>query len=342
MSSLAESFVQRESQDEEVVGVVVFGSFAQGRVGERSDLDLLVVEKNLDKWTSTRRRVEGIDLEIYRWPLEPFSRPFLGIRGDTYLDAFLFRVIRTGKVLYDPKRTLGEFKRYAETHKLPSSHVKWLADKANESLHFARKLLGEEELEGAELKARRAAEELAGAVLLERDILDIRPPKCYLPRLRDEVPEFYVAFREVHNLGKVRRNTITAAISGISEWRDRVAEELRESGREEWLKLEGAISGAQTELSNARDCLEMGDLEAAALQTRYSAILVASSIARMLRGKTWGDPSMRIVELLRSDHPYGDVLRLVMGFSRDEQRIKEHVAILEDEAKRFTRKRFPL
>jgi len=328
MSGLIEDIVRRKSRDAGVVGILVFGSFVSGKVRMTSDLDLLVVREDIEEWSRTRRREKGILLEIHTWPLKLFGKPFLGEIGDPLSDAFRFEVMRTGRILYDPKGILQQFKRYAQTHQLPPSHMKLLVERAHKSLHLAQNLLERKELEGAELEIRKAAEELARVILLEKDVLEINPPKTYLQHLRNEVPDFYSTFREAHNLTNRQRNEIIAAIQSISKWRERAVEEIRRRGKEDWLK--GAISGAQTELSNAQDCLENGDLEAAMLQTRYSAILVTSSILRLLQGTSSNAPSTRYIELLQSRHPYGDVVTSVMNFSHDERKLKEYIEILEN------------
>jgi len=335
MSGLIDDIVRRRSQDEKVVGILVFGSFVGGKVRMTSDLDLLVVREDIEEWSRTRRKEKGILLEIHTWPLKLFGKPFLGEIGDPLSDAFRFEVMRAGRILYDPKGILQKFKRYAETHKLPSSHMKSLAEKAHKSLCSAQNLLERRELEGAELEIRKAAEELARVTLLEKDVLEINPPKTYLPHLRNEAPGFYSTFQEAHNLKNLQRNEIIATIQDISKWLERTVEEIRRRGKEDWLKVGGAISGAQTELSNAQDCLENGDLEAATLQARYSAILVSSSISRLLQGTSYNAPSTRYIELLQSRHPYGDVLTSVMDFSHDERKLKEYIQILENTVERW-------
>jgi len=334
MSVLLEDFVQRESQNESVVGILVFGSFVKGGVRATSDLDLLVMREDIEEYSRTRQTEKGILLEIHRWPLKIFAKPFSGESGNPFTDAFCFDVMRRGRILYDLKGALRQFKRYAQTHKFPSSHVKSFVDKAHESLRLAKILLEKKELEGAELELRKASEELARAILLETDVLEIIPPKCYLPHLRKTL-SFYSTFREVHNLENLSKDEIEAAIQNISEWRERMVEEIRRAGKEDWVKLGGAIHGAQSELSNAQDCLMNGDLEAAVLQVRYSAMLVASPIVRLLQGTSANTPSMRYMRILQSKHPYGYALKSVMNFSNDKRRMKEQIEILEDTIERY-------
>lgn len=333
MSNLVENFVLRESQVEGIVGILVFGSFVKGKVRVKSDLDLLVLMEDSEENSRINKRENGFLLEIYKWPIYLFYKTLLGERGDLFSNAFLFEVMRTGRILYDPERILQKIKRYAQTHKLPYSHMKSLIKKANKSLHLAQNLLKSGELEGAEIEIRKSSEEIARVMLLERDILKINPPKIYLPHLRNKEPEFYITFSEVHNLKKLNRNKIEVAIQIISGWCERVVKEARSISEKYGLK--GLIINAQTELSNAQDCLENGDLEAATLQIRYSALFLMSFILRLHQDEFSEFPGRRSAELLNSKHPDGDIVRSVMNFSRNKNRLKKHVGILKEIVRKY-------
>lgn len=337
MSDLLEDVVRQESQDSRVVGILVFGSFVKGKVRRTSDLDIIVVKEDIEEFSRKRQRIKGILLEIYTWPLKFFRKPFCGEMAGLSTP-FLFGVMRTGRILYDPKGTLQEFKRYAQTRKLPNSIVKSQAERAKRSLHLAQELVKKRELEGAELEIRRASGELARAILLKRDILEIISPKVYLPHLRNEVPDFYSKYREIHNIKELHTEEIEAAIHNVSNWRERIIEEVHRMGKEDWLKAGGVFSGAQTELSNAKDCLESEDLEAATLQVRWSAMLVASAILRLLRGASVNSPSKLYAELLQRSHPYANIVKSVMSFSGDEPKLEEHIKSLENILRAFLRR----
>lgn len=328
MSNLVENFVLRESQVEGIVGILVFGSFVKGKVRMKSDLDFLVLMEESEENLRIKKRENGFLLEIYRWPISLFYKTILGERGDVFSNAFLFEVMRTGRILYDPKRILQKIKRYAQTHKLSYSHMKSLIKKANKSLHLAENLLICRQLEGAEIEIRKSSEGIARVMLLEKDILEINPPKIYLPHLRNKEPEFYIIFSEVHNLKKLNRNKIEVAIQIISGWCERVVKDAPLISEKYGLK--GLIINAQTELSNAQDCLEKGDLEVATLQVRYSAFFLMSFMLRLHQDEFSEFPGRRSAELLHSKHPYGEVVRFVMNFSRNKNILNKHVGILKE------------
>jgi len=337
MSELVMDFVQKESQVEGVVGIVVFGSFVKAEVRETSDIDLLVLMEDAEAYSRTRQRANGILLEVYRWSLDFFGKPFQSEPVNAFQDAFCFAVMRSGRILYDPKGILHEFKRYAQTHKLSYSHLESLLERAEKSLDLAQNHLEKRKLEGAGIEIRRAAEELARALLLEMDILEIIPPKIYLPHIRKEIPTFYRTFCEIHNVEMIQREKVEAVIQHISRWRERIVKEIHRIGKEDWLEQGGAIHGAQTELTNAQDCLENEDLEAAILQARYSAMLLMSPTLSILQGsrKSANPPSTRYYELLQSRHPYRHIVTSVMNFSRDRRRLEGYIEILGNVVKRY-------
>jgi len=336
MSRLLEDFVQLESQDRRVAGILFFGSFVKGKVRATSDLDLLVLHRDIDEYSRTRQIKNGTYFEVHRWPLATFARPFSGRSGGAFQDAFCFEVMRNGRILYDPEGVLQRFRIYAQTHRLPLSHAEWFVQRAQRNLRLADSLLKAAELEGAELELRKAAEELARAVLLENDVLELIPPKNLVPSLRDKASGFYGTFRAVHNIEKIDVEDVEVAIHEVSHWVDRTAEEIRCQGRQDLLKLGSTVHGSRTELLNARDCLENGDIEAAVLEVRYSAMLLASFIVTMIQGSGSGSQSRtqsdRYVLLARSSHPFAETLKAIMNFSRDKTKLRKHIDALEDAA----------
>ncbi len=335
MSELVKDFVRQESRSEGVAGIVVFGSFAKGGVVESSDLDLLVLREDSEGYSRERREENGIFLEIHRWPAMMFGIPFTGGQSNVFQDAFCLAVMRDGKILYDPKEMLHRYKRYAQTHSLPHVHKRSLAGKAKASLLLAQDLLEKRELEAAEIEIRRATEELARVLLLECDVLDLVSPKYYLPHLRREAPDFHRTFSEVHNLGEIHRDQVEARIQLVSKWWRLIVDEIRQTGKEEWLRQGDAVQGAQTELSNAQDCLGKGEIEGALLQTRYSAILLMSPVLRLSKERPADAPSKRYVRLVEKRHPYGDVVNHVMDFSGSKEVIEERIEVLRRIADKY-------
>ena len=101
-----------------------------------------------------------------------------------------------------------------------------MAERSNRCLQLALRLLGKRRLEGAEIEIRRASEEVARVLLLEKNVLEIMPPKIYLPHLKKEATSFYRTFSEIHNLERIQRNEVETAIYNISKWLKKTFQEI--------------------------------------------------------------------------------------------------------------------
>lgn len=90
-------FAERAAAEFDVIQVILFGSFAQNRQDENSDIDVAVIIKDSD--------VNLIDSEflLYKmrrdidYRIEPLL--FIGMEDKS---GFLGEILRTGKVIYEP------------------------------------------------------------------------------------------------------------------------------------------------------------------------------------------------------------------------------------------------
>ncbi len=327
MPKLLPDLVQTLQRNGDVVGVAVFGSYVRQSILDASDLDLLVVRRGPAAWSREGREMDGTILDVNTWPLKTLKRLFSGHAGNLLADAFLFEAFRSGKILHDPTGELGRFREYAHTHRIHSSHLTSLGRRISRGLDLAERLLEEGELEGAELELRKGTQDTSMALLLKKDLSRIHPPKAYLPQIRCNLPAFHEIIFDIENLEHVDRSWVEASIKSLREWRQRLMGEIARQGRTEWLK-KGAIRGTVSELGNAESCLKRRDWEAAALQVRYSALLLASPVLRLLRGTSSHRPSTLYLEISRRGHRYADTLRDVMSFSHGQDILGKRIQIL--------------
>lgn len=122
------------------------------------------------------------------------------------------------------------------------------------------------------------------------------------------------------------QSKIEIALKIISDWCDRSVKEVHRKNDIIW--LEGFIINARNELSNALDCLQNGDLEAATLQLRYSALFLMFFILHANIKTITNAPSKRLIHLLQSKHPFGPVMQFVMDFTGEEKRLKKYLKVL--------------
>lgn len=320
MSDVLERTVQKCGEDKNIIGAAVFGSFVTGGITEESDLDLLIIRSDDAKFKKAEREIQGIRLESNVWSRSVFEKSFTVEGTNLGQDGFVFEVMRTCRILHDSFGLLARLKEYAVTHTIPEGCITPVLKKAHERLDRARNLLNERQLEAAELEARMASEDIVSISLVRQNITKIIVPKLYLPQLRSHLPKLYEFFRGLHRLEVISREDVEDAINMITEWRERCLSEIKLRGREDWFNEEtmqgGATRGAATELRNAIDCLRAGDLEAALMQARYSAILLTSPVV-LLNFNTRGRPSERLLKLVSAGDTYMDSLRRVMKFRND-------------------------
>jgi predicted nucleotidyltransferase len=333
MALRVNAFVQATSQEKGVVGILVFGSFVIGEVRETSDLDLLVLREDIAAPTRTMRRAAGVPLEVYQWPRRLLQNTLDGERGTAFSAAFLYAVLRRGRILYDPNDILAQSRNYVQTHQLPRSHVQSLARALHQGLSVTHHLLVRGELEGAEVELRKSVEYLARVMLLERNVVEINPPKIYVPWIRRTLPDVYPTFCDVQNLGTTERREVETALRLVTAWRERAAMEARRIPRA--AALHKLIDDAQTELANAQDCVEAGDLVAAALQVRYATLYLLPVFLRRPRGTVDASPSEQLRALQQSRHPYGAVVTHVMQFTGDQRQLERQGSVVTRLAQRY-------
>ncbi len=333
MAFQVNAFVQAMRPQRGVVGILVFGSFVQGEIHETSDLDLLVLREDIADPSRTMNRDAGVLLEIYQWPRRLMQTTLGGEEGTAFSAAFLYAVLRRGRILYDPTGILAQAKNYAQTHPPPAPHVQSLVRAFRQGLALTDRRLARGELEGAEVELRKSVEYLFRVLLLERNVCEINPPKLYVPQIRRTLPALYPMFCDVQNLGTMERTAVEEALRLLTAWWESVRMDARQIPRES--TLHPRIVDAQTELINAQDCIEAGDLAAAMLQVRYATLFLLSVILRRPRGLVDASPSDRLRDLRHSGHPFNAVVTHVMQFTGSPRRIEHQRGIVRRLAQRY-------
>lgn len=333
MALQVNAFVQTTRPQTGVIGILVFGSFIQDEIRETSDLDLLVLREDVANPSRTLTQDAGVLLEIYQWPRRVMQSTLGGEEGTAFSAAFLYAVLRRGRILYDPTGFLAQAKNYAQTHPLPTRHLQSLLRSFQQGLSRTDGHLARGQLEGAEVELRMSMEYLIRAMLVERNIFEINPPKLYVPQIRRTLPDVYPMFCDVQNLGTTERTEVEEALHLVTAWWERVKRDARQLPRGS--TLHQRILDAQTELTNAQDCIEDRDLAAAALQVRYATLFLLSVILRRPRGLVDASPSDRLQALRHSGHPFNAVVTHVMQFTGSLRRIQHQHSIVRRLAQRY-------
>ena len=101
-----EEIIKRIKSNYRLEKIILFGSYAYGKPTENSDLDLLVVVKSSNQPRHKRAR----EIRKHLWGVTDIPKDILVYTEDEIEewkgveDAFITRVLREGKILYENKR----------------------------------------------------------------------------------------------------------------------------------------------------------------------------------------------------------------------------------------------
>lgn len=272
-------FVSRESQSREVLGIMVFGSFAKGNLHKNSDVDILLF-KDGGAYLREIEKINGLNLEVYRAPIKIFTSPFHGEEGRFLFDMFRLQALRSGKIIYDTKGSLGQLRIEACNSRIPLSYVKETLDKANMGIYRAEDFLQRGHSQLAEHEIFGASINVARALLLMENVPEINTPRLFIPHLRAKNPIFYRMLREIHELHGLGRSDVEASLANLLGMLQLASVRFKKN----WVS--GLIEKAKAEAFSAKDCLRYGDYESAMLQIRLSeSILSHPSVKDLLKNR---------------------------------------------------------
>jgi predicted nucleotidyltransferase len=326
MTRILKNIVDEESRDANIDGILVFGSYVKQTLHENSDLDTFVLDSSHNSYQHMKKIRHGIMIEFNRWPTHFFQRILYSNRANIYPKAFLFKILTEGNIEYDPNATLQKARIYAKTHELPQTSIYPLLQRTRDSLKFASKHIDRQRNLLAEIEIRISSENLARLFLLKKKILDINPPKYYLPSLRKSYPHFFTVFCAIHNLQTLKSIQIEKNIRLLRNWIYTLHPQYRDPSLIHAISEPISLTNAEIELANAEDCLRYNSLEAAELQTRYSALYLAALILN--QNDTMINPHQIITRLLQSNHAYRRVFLSILNCNKESQKLRCYLEYL--------------
>jgi len=325
MTQILYKIVGDEQEKSNIEGIVVFGSYVKQSLHEHSDLDVFVLDSSLNDYDHTRKNFRGVTVELYRWPTPFFQSILYSDEANIYPKAFLFKILREGNIKYDPLQILHKARAYVRVHTIPQKSIASLLQRTRKSLQLASSHIDNQTDFLAEIELRTSSENLGRLLLIKKQILDINPPKYYLPSLREAYPDFYNTFCFIHNLRLLEPTQIKKNICRLKTWISTLYRQhcsLNNSGDKST-----NLMNAETELANAEDCFRDKDYEAAELQTRYAAIYLASLILY----QNVVEPSelhTDIALLLQCNHAYQRVLLSILNGSLNRAQLQYYLDYL--------------
>lgn len=268
MRALAAKQCQELMKEKYAIGAFLFGSAASGDIHEGSDIDLAVVYNSVAADIiahKEERRADGMRLEIWRYPIAPFTGTFedekLRDKPDTWMWTGLWiECMQEGVILADPTRRLADWKAKAKQWKWHESEIKPVLKQAQDNVAAAKQHLANRDPFASLICLREALTCLSAAHVMKHDLNPSFRPKDLSQRLvliKDKERHLSEAYEHVNDATALDRNLVEGLFLRLKEFVD-----------SEW----GAKRlGPRSELENARSCMNKRNLLGALLSLRYCA-----------------------------------------------------------------------
>jgi len=250
------------------IGAFLFGSMASGEIHEESDIDLAVVYNTVAadiQVGKEERKINGLRLEIWRYPIAPFLNTFedekLRNKPDTWMWTGLWiDAMQNGIILADPTHRLADWKAKANHWKWRQSEIDGALKQARGNVNSAQHQLTSGNTFYSLICLREASTCLSAAHLMKNELIPSFRPKDLsqkLSTIKDKEKEMSAVFELVNDLKGLDYNSVEGLLVRLKEFVDA-----------EW----GAKRiGPRSEYENARSCLLKRNLVGALLSIRYSA-----------------------------------------------------------------------
>jgi len=268
MQTLASKQSHELMKEKYAIGAFVFGSMASGDVHEESDIDLAVVYNAVAadiQVGKEERIVDGVQLEIWRYPIAPFMNTFedekLRNKSDTWMWTGLWiEAMQNGVILADPTRRLAEWKAKAKQWKWRQSEITPAIEQAQGNVNVAQSYLAKRDAFYSLICLREALTCLAAAHVMKHGLVPSFRPKdlsLKVKLIKDRESRLADTFELVNDVHESDYNLVEGLLVKLKEFVD-----------SEW----GAKRlGPRSEFENARSCLLKRNLAGALLSLRYSA-----------------------------------------------------------------------
>ena len=268
MQKIAVSLCLELVNEPHVLGILIFGSAATGKIHEKSDLDIAVIydlEPDKMKQGKEEREIQNIRVEVWRYSKNQFAHTFedetLRDKHDTWMWTSLWiELMRSCKILVDPYEKLQKWKQKASTWRWLQSEIEPVFTQAKDNLKTSKLHLEKKKPFRSLICLREAITCLSAARLMEHGSIPSFRPKdlsTKLYEIKEEEKELFNVFTFVNDVASVNFQKLDELVRSLSLYIDA-----------EWgSKRRGPLS----ELENARSCMFKHDLAGALLSVRYSA-----------------------------------------------------------------------
>ena len=274
MRKIAVKLSKEFSSNPSVIGILLSGSVALGKVHEKSDIDLIVIHDG--SFRKDVKFIEGFKVEIWNYPMDVFRDYFeserLRNREDTWMWAGLWiNLLKNSIILFDRQNLLHDWKWKAQNWNWTIKEINGAVNYSIKNLNVTRNFLSKNSFFSL-ISIRDASYCLCSAYLMIFNrIPSIRPKDFYQEFLaiRDEVG-FSRLFTLINDLDDLNESLLHELIRELGHWINK--------------ECKSKLRGPYTEYMNTVNLLRKRNFEAALLSARYASYWLCFQILNN-RGK---------------------------------------------------------
>jgi len=276
MRQLAHKLSDDLVREKYVVGVLLYGSVASGKIHERSDLDIATIYDASDDAYPLREEkiVEGFKADIWRYPITRFIHTFddeqYREKASTWVKASIYvELMRSCQILKDPKRRLSEWRASAKNWKWRESEIEPVMKRVIESMRLLRRMVAKRDEFEVLLCLRDIVALLVCIHLMRHDMIPTWMPKdawntAIYPLKHAGHQELIDLFVSVNGLNKVDMESFM-----------KLLEELAGMIKQE---SESKCTESSAHYEDAKACLTKGDAYGAVLSGRIAGQMLGHQI----------------------------------------------------------------
>ncbi|MHA1960850.1 MAG: nucleotidyltransferase domain-containing protein [Candidatus Thorarchaeota archaeon] len=220
--------VKEWKKHDNVMGVVVYGSFVTGNISASSDLDMCVIWDGSEAPVQLMAEQDGVLLDMSFTTVSAIKEVIEGTPEDAFLIAEVIAKFRNARVVHDTDGKLKKWQITASDYVWSDSVIDVIREKAEEELSNASELADQDDIVGAIHELRSALFNIARAVLMKNNVFSIIKPAEVLSEIRMLDPMTYQLFLRLFKLKALREPELLAALESIRHWLKTAEERLGE------------------------------------------------------------------------------------------------------------------
>lgn len=260
--------VQEWKKREQVKGVYVFGSYAQGVATSFSDLDICIVWKGTEAPVRLLAHHKGVRIDMIFLPTKRIEGVLSGEIQDPFRIAEVVGTLDDADVVYDSDGSLRKWQDAAAEYTWSQDVIGRTKREAMQSLANAESYVDRNDTESAVNELRNGLLDLGRIIVMKNNEYCIIRPSEVLAEVRMLDPIAYPLFLRTFKLKGMEEREILAILHDVEQWLTRVAERVdKENIQDETIEF---LSQAQRVYYGARNLAMVGDLELAVLELRLT------------------------------------------------------------------------